>query len=278
MNRNDNYNTIDKEKKNDEFMWHYNRFDQNDIKSNSLLGYSYNTLSNNSNYQRGYSEYCSQRNNNSNSNNDNCLFRGDNNKQSNLNDLVLSPGDNNRSINDRNSYSLNPYLQSRLNGLENSFNASREINNRNGNQLPWINSIIRSSELSFPYLPQYTDNNKKTLILDLDETLVHSTFASCPMYSDFKVNVRVNNQCYPVSVLKRPYIDEFLKTMAKHYELVVFTASISQYANSVIDKIDPNHLIHHRLFREHCICYNNLYVKDLKFLGRYLNETIIIDV
>ena len=56
--------------------------------------------------------------------------------------------------------------------------------------------------------------------------------------------------------------------MHKHYELVVFTASLSKYADPLCDILDPEGMCSYRLFREHCTFYNNAFVKDLTRLGR----------
>lgn len=39
-------------------------------------------------------------------------------------------------------------------------------------------------------------------------------------------------------VYKRPHVDHFLSTVAQWYDIVVFTASLGEYANPVIDALD----------------------------------------
>jgi carboxy-terminal domain RNA polymerase II polypeptide A small phosphatase len=80
-----------------------------------------------------------------------------------------------------------------------------------------------------------------------------------------------------VYVAKRPGVDEFLVEMAKHYEIVVYTASLNKYADPLLDLLDPNRVIRTRLFRESCVYYAGNYVKDLSLLSRDLSHTIIID-
>jgi len=65
--------------------------------------------------------------------------------------------------------------------------------------------------------------------------------------------------------------------MSNFYELVIFTASNAHYANSLLDQLDIDHNISYRLFREHCISMNGLYIKDLRRIGRDLKDTIILD-
>lgn len=67
--------------------------------------------------------------------------------------------------------------------------------------------------------------------------------------------------------------------MSKIYELIIFTASQKQYADKVVQQIDPKKRISHVLNRDHCIVINKLYyLKNLKILGRDLKQTIMIDV
>lgn len=80
-----------------------------------------------------------------------------------------------------------------------------------------------------------------------------------------------------VYVLIRPGCREFLEEMAKIYEVVIYTASLSQYADPLMDIIDPQRLCTARLFREHCTQMDGVYVKDLSKLGRSLGNLILID-
>lgn len=72
-----------------------------------------------------------------------------------------------------------------------------------------------------------SDNGKKCLIIDLDETLVHSSFKQVHN-ADFIVPVEIDGTVHQVYVLKRPYVDEFLKRMGELYECILFTASLAK--------------------------------------------------
>ncbi|QRV94212.1 NLI interacting factor-like phosphatase [Ceratobasidium sp. AG-Ba] len=117
---------------------------------------------------------------------------------------------------------------------------------------------------------------RKCLVLDLDETLVHSSFKLIPQ-ADYVVPVEIEWQWHNVYVIKRPGVDNFLKKMGELYEIVVFTASLSKYADPVLDKLDIHKVVSHRLFRESCYNHKGNYVKDLSQLGRPLTDTIILD-
>ena len=77
----------------------------------------------------------------------------------------------------------------------------------------------------------------------------------------------------------RPGLKTFLQKVSLIYEVIIFTASDQSYANAILDCIDPEHiLIHHRLYREHCVLYSeDFYIKDLRVLGRDLKSVIIVD-
>lgn len=82
---------------------------------------------------------------------------------------------------------------------------------------------------------------------------------------------------FPIYVVKRPGVKEFLEHMKGLYEVIIFTASLSLYADPLLDLIDTSGCISYRLFRDHCTLYNNTFVKDLSVLGRDLKNVIIVD-
>jgi carboxy-terminal domain RNA polymerase II polypeptide A small phosphatase len=131
-----------------------------------------------------------------------------------------------------------------------------------------------------PLLPPPEDPTKKCLVLDLDETLVHSSFQAVRAdagVSFFTIPVEIERSVHDINVIRRPGLDEFLRAVGSIYEVVIFTASLAKYANPVVDTIDTSRVVKHRLFREHCVFEEGNYVKDLSMLGRDLKSTIIID-
>ncbi|OBZ70655.1 putative phosphatase PSR2 [Grifola frondosa] len=125
-----------------------------------------------------------------------------------------------------------------------------------------------------PVAPEYL--GRKCLVLDLDETLVHSSLKAVPS-PDYIVPVEIESYWHNFYVLKRPGVDDFLRRMGEIYEVVVFTASLSKYADPVLDRLDPSRSVAHRLFRESCYNHRGNYVKDLSQLGRPVGDTIILD-
>ena len=115
-----------------------------------------------------------------------------------------------------------------------------------------------------PFLQKKLNNKKYTLVLDLDETLIH-----------FKPNP-FNESSGKIMI--RPFLYDFLRSVKKYYELVIFTAATEDYANPIINAIEKDEkFFDHRLYRIHTTIVDNDFVKDLSKLGRDLNRTIIVD-
>lgn len=119
-------------------------------------------------------------------------------------------------------------------------------------------------------------SHMKCLVLDLDETLVHSSFKPIPD-PDFTVDIELDGALHRVYVRKRPGVDHFLREVGKKFEIVVFTASLAKYADPLLDVLDKDRVVQYRLFREACVQHYGNYVKDLTHLGRVLESSIIVD-
>lgn len=116
-----------------------------------------------------------------------------------------------------------------------------------------------------------------SLVLDLDETLVHCTVEPI-QDADMTFPVLFNGIEYKVHVRIRPFLMDFLEAVSQRFEVVVFTASQEVYANELLDRIDPDKkYIKHRMFRESCLLVEGNYLKDLNVLGRDLKQAVLVD-
>ncbi|CDW89752.1 nli interacting factor-like phosphatase family protein [Stylonychia lemnae] len=119
-----------------------------------------------------------------------------------------------------------------------------------------------------PYLKVPVLNKKYTLVLDMDETLIH-----CHEVSETEVELRV-----------RPGAEEFLKNMSKYYEIIIFTNAQQDYADWALSHLDTKSCIDQRFYRQHAVplsteenCQQAFYVKDISRIGRDISKMIIVD-
>ncbi|CAD8187065.1 unnamed protein product [Paramecium octaurelia] len=123
-------------------------------------------------------------------------------------------------------------------------------------------------------------NHLKTLVFDLDETLIHCN-ESVAVPGDVVLPITFpTGETIQASINIRPFAQQILQTLSRHFEIIVFTASHSCYANIVLDYLDPKkQWISHRLFRDHCLqSEDGAYIKDLRVLGnRKLSNILLVD-
>ncbi|TVY73396.1 Nuclear envelope morphology protein [Lachnellula suecica] len=132
---------------------------------------------------------------------------------------------------------------------------------------------------------------QKTLILDLDETLIHSMAKGGRTSSGHMVEVKLNNLVsadgsstlgpqHPILyyVHKRPHCDDFLRRICKWYKLVIFTASVQEYADPVIDLLEVERkFFSGRYYRQHCTFRHGAFIKDLSSVEPDLSKVMILD-
>lgn len=100
-----------------------------------------------------------------------------------------------------------------------------------------------------------------TLVLDLESTLVSSTW----------------DRKYGWRHAKRPGVDKFLLDMAQYYEIVLYSPSLQGIAEPVVDSLDRQGCIMHRLYRDATYYTNGIHVKDLSRLNRNVNRIVVLD-
>ncbi|XP_068175664.1 CTD small phosphatase-like protein 3 [Antennarius striatus] len=145
----------------------------------------------------------------------------------------------------------------------------------------FIKNIPSHSQYSQPQLrdipPKTRSTPEATLVVDLEETLMFSSLtvideAEYTFYTTFQ-----DNQ-YKVYMILRPHVKEFLQSMAKVFELFVYTCAKREYAEKILNVLDPQRkLFRHRLYQDDCACVLGHYVKDLSILGRDLTKTVVLD-
>ncbi|CAD8155385.1 unnamed protein product [Paramecium octaurelia] len=131
----------------------------------------------------------------------------------------------------------------------------------------------------FIRLRESNQKKSKLLILDLDETLIHS----CTSRDSPQVTITLqddNEDKYDLCFNVRPFCNEFLKEMSKYYNIHLFTASSELYANAIVNHLDPKRqYINEILCRDNCFeTKNGFFIKDLRIItNRPLKDIVIVD-
>ncbi|KAK8890870.1 hypothetical protein M9Y10_028069 [Tritrichomonas musculus] len=122
------------------------------------------------------------------------------------------------------------------------------------------------------YQPPPPIEGKKTLILDLDETLIHSSDSLPPSSISFFISGDP-----PFYVYKRPGLDAFLQMCCKKFDTFIFTFADKDYAEPVLDILCPFIDSNHRLYRDLCEAKSGNVRKDLRIFQRSCKDIILVD-
>uniref|UniRef100_A0A3B5LFM8 CTD (carboxy-terminal domain, RNA polymerase II, polypeptide A) small phosphatase like 3 n=1 Tax=Xiphophorus couchianus TaxID=32473 RepID=A0A3B5LFM8_9TELE len=145
----------------------------------------------------------------------------------------------------------------------------------------FIKNIPSQSQHSRPCLrdipPKTRSTPEATLVVDLEETLMFSSL-NVIEEADYTFYTTFQDHQYQVYMILRPHVREFLQAMAKIYELFVYTCAKKEYAEKILEILDPQKkLFRHRLYQDDCACVLGHYIKDLSILGRDLTKTVVLD-
>ncbi|KAF8767523.1 CTD nuclear envelope phosphatase 1 like protein [Argiope bruennichi] len=155
-----------------------------------------------------------------------------------------------------------------------------------------VRAIIQHQTVKYDVLPlsplskhRLSLVRRKILVLDLDETLIHShhdgvirQMVKPGTPPDFVLKVTIDRHPVRFFVHKRPHVDFFLDMVSKWYDLVIFTASMEIYGAAVADKLDNNRgILNKRYYRQHCCVRYGSFNKDLSAITSDLSSIFILD-
>ncbi|XP_034386967.1 CTD small phosphatase-like protein 3 [Cyclopterus lumpus] len=149
------------------------------------------------------------------------------------------------------------------------------------NPFTFIKNIPSQSQHSQPQLidipPKTRSTPEATLVVDLEETLMFSSL-NVIEEAEYTFHTTFQDHQYKVYMILRPHVKEFLQSMAKIYELFVYTCAKKEYAEKILNILDPQRkLFRHRLYQDDCACVLGHYIKDLSILGRDAAKTVVLD-
>lgn len=128
-----------------------------------------------------------------------------------------------------------------------------------------------------------TNSDKKLILLDLDETLIHAEYPikveNINKY-DTIIRFKTDNEYEELGIYLRTGVRQFLSFLSCHFNIAIFTASEKVYADAIIRYLDPNkNIFKFCLYRNHCINVNDLIcIKDLRIIDNIdIKKTVLID-
>lgn len=102
----------------------------------------------------------------------------------------------------------------------------------------------------------------KYLILDLDETLVYSTW----------------HPGRGAEIALRPHLNEFISFIGSHFPVIVYSTGTREYVKFIVNYLDPKRkFIVGEFSREDCLQENGRYFKNIDFIEPFKKHFLIID-
>jgi len=197
--------------------------------------------------------------------------------------------------------SSNYYGKLKKNNLESIINCDNNFyynienniydNDKDGTNEYEIMQMIKNYEINKVDAPFLVSPPKKkyTLVLDLDETLIHLRQKKEVVNIKNDISIKINNTSdnfYSVYDRdKNKYLLQFrvglfsfLTILKSFYEIISFTSASREYADVIINEIEKNRpFFDHKFYREHTVIYKDTFVKDISRIGRDMKKIIIID-
>jgi TFIIF-interacting CTD phosphatase-like protein len=115
----------------------------------------------------------------------------------------------------------------------------------------------------------------------MDETMIHADFDGKFINHYHIIHFISDAVEHKVPIFICPGLIEFLNNTFEAFELIVFTAGVKEYADAVINYIDPgDKYFKHRFYRHNCINVSNrIFIKDLRmFINIKQKNIIIVDI
>ena len=136
------------------------------------------------------------------------------------------------------------------------------------------------------HLQNFKEFKKKILVLDLDETLIH-TFLHPINNADIQLNIPIYDDINDIEinkiyVKKRPGLDLFLKELKNYFNIYIFSASPEDYVSIITKEIDKDKIIIKYFSKKDCLTVPgggnyNIYIKDLTKINNDLPNMVIVD-
>ena len=184
-------------------------------------------------------------------------------------DINLSRNNNNIEQNDEIDFNnrLSFYHMNNKTNFSKNISSKSFISNK-------FNYNSKNKNIISPYIKIPREKNKKyTLVLDLDETLVHVKQINL-QNSNYYYNTPYNHKIINL----RPGLFDFLNSIKPYYEIISFSSASKVYADHILKKIEVDQkYFDYNLYREHTTLYGQEYIKDISKIGRNIKEIIIVD-